>query len=100
MFAIAAHHARSTRAEAMALRGEFQRRKCKRVVLVTSAYHSRRTSLVFKLVFPGVRFISVPAADLHYDPDRWWNDKSSRTLFFSEWGKIAGSLLLAPAPAN
>jgi uncharacterized SAM-binding protein YcdF (DUF218 family) len=99
MFAIAAHYARSTRAEAIALRREFQRRKCKRVILVTSAYHSRRTSVVFKLVFPGVRFISVPAADFHYDPDRWLNDKVSRTLFFSEWSKIVGTLLLAPALA-
>jgi len=96
MFAVFGHNAPSTWTEAMAVRQELLRRGVKRVILVTSAYHSRRASLVFRLLCPGVKFISVPAPDPVYHVDQWWNDASSRRFFYSEWSKIIGSLLLAP----
>ncbi len=89
------HHARSTIEEAIALRPELERRRVKRVILVTSAFHSRRALIVFQLVCSRIDFVSVPASDSHYHADRWWADASSRRLFFSEWSKIVGSLLLA-----
>lgn len=88
------HHARSTIEEAIALRPELRRRGVKHVILVTSAYHSRRAWLVFELVSPGIRFTSVPAPDPSYQPSRWWTDESSSRLFYSEWSKLAGSVLL------
>ena len=90
------HTARSTIEEALALRPELARRGVKRVLLVTSAHHSRRALIVFQLLCPGVHFISVPAPDPFYHPDRWWRDESSRKLFVSEWTKIAGSIFIAP----
>lgn len=87
------HHAPSTIAEALALRPELSRRGVKRVLLVTSAYHSRRASIVFRLFCPGIRFIAIGAPDEHYLPQDWWEDASSRRLFFSEWTKILGTLL-------
>jgi uncharacterized SAM-binding protein YcdF (DUF218 family) len=95
LFQVFAHHAGSTITEAQAIRGELDRRQVKRVLLVTSSYHSRRATIVLTLFCPGVRFISVPAADSHYHVAEWWNDDSSRKLFFSEWAKIAGSVLVA-----
>ena len=89
------HLAHSTIEEAIVLRPELERRRVKRVLLVTSAFHSRRALIVFQLVSPGIDFISVPAPDSQYHADRWWTDASSRRLFFSEWCKIVGSLLLA-----
>jgi uncharacterized SAM-binding protein YcdF (DUF218 family) len=89
------HHARSTISEAIVVCGELHRRNVHRVLLVTSAYHSRRADIVFRLFCPGIHFISVPAPDAHYDPSRWWSDRGSRTLFFSECKKIAGSVLVA-----
>jgi hypothetical protein len=89
------HHSRSTIEEAVALRPELERRHVKRVILVTSAFHSRRALIIFPLVCPGIDFISVPAPDSRYHADRWWAYTSSRKLFFSEWSKIVGSLLLA-----
>ena len=94
LFSVFAHNAASTIDEAIALRGELTRRGVNQVILVTSTYHSRRTAIVFRLFCPGIRFISVPAADPHYQPDRWWSDKSFRRLFFSEWSKILGSVLV------
>jgi uncharacterized SAM-binding protein YcdF (DUF218 family) len=95
LFQVFGHHASSTIGEANALRGELVRRKVKRVLLVTSAYHSRRAEIVLTLFCPGTHFISIPAADEHYHADQWWNDQSSRQLFFSEWSKILGSVLVA-----
>jgi uncharacterized SAM-binding protein YcdF (DUF218 family) len=95
LFQVFAHQAASTVAEAIAMRGELARRNAKRVILVTSAYHSRRAYLVFRLFCPGIRFLSVPAADPHYAPDTWWQKAASRDLFFSEVTKMLGSVLVA-----
>lgn len=94
-FAVFAHNAASTIAEAVALRGELARRHAKNVILVTSEYHSRRAAIVFRLFCPGVHFISVPAPDNHYHADDWWRQHSSREIFFSEWVKILGTVAVA-----
>lgn len=87
------HNAKSTIEEAIALRPELARRGVKRVLLVTTAYHTRRAAIVFRLFCPGIRFIAIPAPDL-YRPDGWWDDSTSRKLFFSEWRKILGTVLV------
>ena len=96
MFAVASRYSSSTREEAVVMRDEFRQRHAKRVILVTSSYHSRRAATVFKLTCPDVQFISVPAPDPDYQPDRWWADSSSRKLLFLEWTKIIGTIVLAP----
>jgi uncharacterized SAM-binding protein YcdF (DUF218 family) len=93
LFSVLAHNARSTIEEAIAVCPELRRRQVKHVILVTSSYHSRRAEIVFRLFCPGIRFTSVPGPDLHYDPEHWWADVSSRDLFLSEWSKIFGSVL-------
>ena len=95
LFESFSENARSTIEEAIILRGELARRHVKRVILVTSTYHSRRSAIVFHLFCPGIDFISVPAPDPNYHPDGWWKDNNSRALFYSEWSKIAGTLVMA-----
>jgi len=85
----------STIEEALAVRPELIRRGAKRVLLVTASFHSRRSAIVFRLFCPGIQFISVPAADPQYHPDSWWMDESSKKLFYSEWEKIAGTVVMA-----
>lgn len=87
------HNARSTIEEAIALRPELARRRVKRVLLVTTAYHSRRAAIVFRLFCPGIQFITIAAPDT-YHPDGWWKDPPSKILFFSEWRKILGTILV------
>jgi uncharacterized SAM-binding protein YcdF (DUF218 family) len=89
------HYANSTIEEAVALRPELARRGAKRVLLVTSSFHARRSAIVFRLFCPGIEFISVPSSDPEYRPDNWWMDSRSKSLFYSEWSKIAGTLLIA-----
>jgi uncharacterized SAM-binding protein YcdF (DUF218 family) len=93
LFQIFDHHAASTITEALALRPELSRRGVKRVLLVTSAYHSRRASIVFGLFCPRIRFITIGAPAKEYQPDHWWDDPHSQRLFFAEWGKILGTVL-------
>lgn len=95
LFAVFPQAADSTIAEAVALRGELARRHVKRAIIVTSNYHSRRAAIVLHLFCPGIDFISIPAFDSHYHPQLWWKDPSSRQIFFSEWTKIFGSVLIA-----
>ncbi len=95
LFQVFAHNAASTIAEAIALRDELSRRKAKRIILVTAAYHSRRAYIVFRLFCPGIQFLSVPAQDPYYVADAWWTTAVSRDLFFSEVTKMLGSVLVA-----
>jgi uncharacterized SAM-binding protein YcdF (DUF218 family) len=93
LFAVFGHQAHSTVDEAVALAPELRRRRVKRVILVTNAYHSRRADIVIRLFCDrGIEFISVPAADSYYTPERWWDDPGSRKMFVSEWSKIIGSV--------
>jgi uncharacterized SAM-binding protein YcdF (DUF218 family) len=94
MFAVFPHTAGSTVGEALALRSELARRGVRRVILVTSSYHSRRAAIVFGLFCPGIRFISVPASDSFY-AEGWWRSPISREIVFSEWTKILGTLMIA-----
>ncbi|MBZ5593053.1 MAG: YdcF family protein [Acidobacteriia bacterium] len=95
LFCAFGHTATSTVDEALAIARELHRRKVKRVLVVTSAYHSRRADLVLRLFSDSIQFTSVPAPDPVYTPGRWWDDPDSRRVFFSEWRKILGSVLVA-----
>ena len=95
LFAVFGHNEPSTFGEVVALRGELARRHVKRVIVVTSSFHSRRCAILFRLICPGIRFLSAPADDPHYRPDRWWSDPEDRDLLISEWTKILGSLFIA-----
>lgn len=94
-FASFAHSEPSTLGEVRVLANELSRRGVKRVIVVTSSFHSRRCALLFRLFCPGIHFISAPAPDSHYRADEWWNDPNSHELFVSEWTKILGSVLIA-----
>ena len=89
------HDAHSTIEEAIVLRAELRRRHVMNAILVTGAFHSRRSSIVFWLFCPGIHFISVPGPEPSYHPDRWWTDDHSRALFYSEWTKIMGTVFMA-----
>jgi uncharacterized SAM-binding protein YcdF (DUF218 family) len=89
------HDAESTIEEATLLRPELARRRVKRVILVTSSFHSRRTAIVFHLFCPGIQFISVPAPYPEYHANTWWMDSGSRRMFCSEWAKIMGTVVIA-----
>ena len=94
--AIRLDHTPSTIEEARAMGPIFQKMGVRRVILVTSNFHSRRAALVFRLVLPDVHFSVVPSQDLDYNPASWWKTSRGRHLVESEYEKIAGTLLSEP----
>lgn len=94
-FAVFGHNEHSTFGEVLLLRRELERRGVKRIIVVTSDYHSRRCAILFRLLCPGLQVISVPAPDSIYSARGWWRIPGSRSLVFSEWTKIIGSVLIA-----
>jgi uncharacterized SAM-binding protein YcdF (DUF218 family) len=77
------HRAANTLEESQALRGLVISRGWRRVLVVTSNYHTRRARYIFQRVFPTeVTVLMISAADSDYDPDRWWETRQGRKLFF------------------
>jgi uncharacterized SAM-binding protein YcdF (DUF218 family) len=80
-----AHRAESTREEAYAISQLLQSRRWKRILLVTSNYHTRRAQFICSRVFPAGTTLEVIAApDSEYDPDSWWRTRKGIKIFFHE----------------
>ena len=79
------HRAANTREEAEALAGLVANRGWKRVLVVTSNYHARRTRYIFGRIFgPGVTVRVSAAHDSEFDPSHWWESRLGTKLFFNE----------------
>jgi len=89
--------ARSTIDEARQMGPIFARLGAKRIILVTSSFHSRRAALVFRGLLPQFQFRIEGAQGPDFNPDLWWKSKHDRHLLWSEYRKIVGSLLIEPA---
>lgn len=59
----------------------------KRVIVVTSKYHTRRSYAVFRSVFPPGVDIHIVAAPDEIDYDRWWTDSQMAEPILIEWAK-------------
>ncbi len=94
----------NTREEAEALRGLVASRGWKRVLVVTSNYHTRRTRFIFGRVFRRSVTVRVSAAhDSEFDPSHWWETRLGEKLFFNElvgyvvaWWELRGKPPAAP----
>ena len=79
------HRAGNTREEAQALGELAAGRGWRRVLLVTSNYHTRRARYIFRRVFPPqVTILMVSVRDADFDPDSWWESRQGRKLFLLE----------------
>lgn len=61
-----------TQGELEAIAGHARREQWKKLLLVTSATHSRRASIIWHRVAPDITVRSVPAREPHLDT--WWKD--------------------------
>lgn len=85
------HHAANTKEEAEALRQLILQRGWKRILLVTSNYHTRRARYICARTFPaGTVLRVVSARDSEYDPDHWWETRQGIVIFTHE---LAGMLV-------
>jgi uncharacterized SAM-binding protein YcdF (DUF218 family) len=81
------HHARSTSAEAQVVVAKLREMGVKRVLLVTSNFHTRRSGKIFHRAAPDLDFIVVAAPDEFFNPDSWWHDREASKTFVYEWMK-------------
>ncbi len=81
----------NTADEAQKLRRYMLDQGLKRLIVVTSNFHTRRSRLLFRRVFKGTSItILVQAAppDYEFDPEKWWTRrKDSKTLLW-EYQKL------------
>src|SRR5215472_2148531 len=79
------HDADSTKEEAASVAKLAQEMHWKRIVVVTSNYHTRRARYIFSRVFPTAITVKVASArDGSFDPERWWEKRESIKLFAHE----------------
>ncbi len=81
------HHARSTVEESTALAKRLREMGVKRVMLVTSNYHTRRAGKIFRRAVPDLDVVVVSAPDKYFNPDNWWKDREASKIFLLEWVK-------------
>jgi uncharacterized SAM-binding protein YcdF (DUF218 family) len=78
-------HAENTREEAVALAQLISARGWKRILLVTSNYHTRRSRYICERAFPaGTILLVVAAPDSEYDPHSWWHTRAGVKIFAHE----------------
>ncbi|MGB9606104.1 MAG: YdcF family protein [Bryobacteraceae bacterium] len=80
------HRARSTQEEAAIVTAELKRLGARRVLVVTSDYHTRRALACFRQSAPDLEFRVVPAADEDF-PAAWWTSRQGRKTVLLEWMK-------------
>ncbi len=96
-FAPVYHTALSTRDEARVLVAELARRRVRRVLVVTSNYHSRRARRLFLAAEhergggPEIRMVAT--ADPFYDPASWWRSRQGCKTAFLEWSKTFATMV-------
>lgn len=79
------HKADNTSEEAEGLRVLAEQKGWRRILLVTSNYHTRRARYIFRKVFPeSVRLEVAGAPDPDFDPATWWESRRGRKIFFLE----------------
>lgn len=82
--------ATSTRDEAVILQDYLERHSFERVILVTSAFHTRRARWIFEreLAPPGISLQLAAAPHRKYDATTWWQEETGLIDFANEYIKL------------
>jgi uncharacterized SAM-binding protein YcdF (DUF218 family) len=80
----------STRDEAVVLRHYIEEHGVERVILVTSAFHTRRTRWIFdKVLADSDAIIEISAApQWKFDETNWWREERGLIMFTNEYLKL------------
>jgi uncharacterized SAM-binding protein YcdF (DUF218 family) len=81
------HKATSTMEEAQVIAAELRRLGAKRILLVTSDFHTHRAGRIFRAAAPDLTFYVVAAPDFFFTAHGWWHNREGRKLFALEWAK-------------
>jgi len=86
----------NTMGEAEVVRRFAEKEGVKSIIVVTDPFHTRRTRIVFRRAFHGMKvdLMVRPVAGHPYQSCTWWMDPDLRRITLLEYGKLAGSLLI------
>jgi len=59
----------------------------RKILLVTSNYHTRRAAHFMRKQVPWLQIVAVPASDPYFGPDNWWKSRNGKKIFLLEWTK-------------
>ena len=78
--------ARNTLEEAGAVSDFLSAHGWKKIIVVTSNYHTRRARFIYEhALAPGTELRTVAAPDPAYDPNSWWRTREGLKTFFYEF---------------
>lgn len=80
----------NTAAEASATRALASTRQWRRIIVVTSKYHTRRSRYAFRRAFSGSG-VEVQVRGSRFDaarPETWWKHRADLRFVISEWQKL------------
>jgi uncharacterized SAM-binding protein YcdF (DUF218 family) len=83
--------ARSTLGEAQALLPEIRRMGVKRIIIVTSNFHTRRAGKIYRKLAPDLTITVLAAPDRDFTADGWWHKREGQKIFLMEWEKTVGN---------
>ena len=81
----------STADEAQKIRDYMEQRKLKRLIVVTSNFHTRRSRLLFRRVLEGkgvTVLVQGAAPDYGFDPTEWWSRRNDAKTLLLEYQKL------------
>ena len=78
----------STKAEARDVAGCLEHVPARKVLLVTSDYHTRRAVSVFRKEVPGYEYSVAAAYDAEQFGSRWWERRQWAKVNFDEWLRL------------
>ena len=78
----------STKTEAQDVAGCLSKTPAKRILLVTSDYHTRRARSTFKHELPGYEFSVAAATDPAQFGGSWWTHRQWAKVNLDEWMKL------------
>ena len=83
-------HYTNTADEAVAIIAELRNANVKRILVVTSAYHTRRASRYFTHI-PGIEGHMIASKDRYANHGDWWKNREGRKTVFMEWSKTVAT---------
>ena len=83
--------AHSTAEEARAVVPELRRLGARRILLVTSDYHTHRAGDVFRKAAPDLTFQVIAAPDRYFSAGGWWRNREGQKIFLLEWMKTVAN---------
>jgi uncharacterized SAM-binding protein YcdF (DUF218 family) len=80
---------RTTEGDAIFTKEIMDKHGYKSCILVTSPYHSKRATKIFRKVMgERIMVISAPADKSWFSFDKWWKRKRDRAYVLNEWSKF------------